>query len=364
MSWRSEEVTDIPTWVLRYATRRYGAKNYVNGVREAWLLLLQSVYQFHWSWDIKSIVDRAPEFVMASDLRFNATGIAQAWKLIVTAAVSKQLNASVGPLRYDMVDIGRQTLVNIFVDLHTMYMLAYNKLGKGASPITELTSISSAMLQLLVDLDALLGSDTNFLLGHWIADARGSAPSGSSADVLANLEFNARNQVTMWGPHQNIEDYASKEWSGLVKDYYWGRWQLFTGMVNDAVKSGQPLNQSAYEDARFKFEANFSQETKTYPVQPVGDTVQISGSILKAYFRNSSYISTHFTAYPGKDITAANSDLFAGNGPWSRLLDQVARLCEVNPTCVGFNSHGVLRNSTATPVFSPGTTLYMKKTFV
>ena len=31
------------------------------------------------------------------------------------------------------------------------------------------------------------------------------------------LEFNARNQVTLWGPNGEINDYAAKSWGGLVK---------------------------------------------------------------------------------------------------------------------------------------------------
>ncbi len=363
MGWRSEAVTDMPSWVLRYAARRYGNKNYIESVKEAWLLLLQGAYQYHYAVTTKSIVDRAPEFAMGSDLRPNFTWIAQAWKLIVQPAISGQLDTTVGPLCYDMVDIGRQVLVNTFIDLHTMYEIAYEKLSEGKTPTAEMTSISSSMLLLLSDLDTLLATDTNFLLGHWIADARNSAPNGSSINVVVNLELNARNQITMWGPHQNIDDYASKEWAGLVKDYYQQRWSLFTSSVNDAVGSGKPWNQSLYEDARFELEAGFSHEIKAYHVHPQGDPVKFSGAILEAYFRNSSYISTHFTAYPDMDINAPYSNLFGRTaGPWNRLLDQVAWLCEVNPTCVGFNSHGILRNNTAVPTSSPGTILYMKKT--
>jgi hypothetical protein len=36
-------------------------------------------------------------------------------------------------------------------------------------------------------------------------------------------------QVTLWGPDGNINDYASKQWSGLVKDYHMGRWQVRGG---------------------------------------------------------------------------------------------------------------------------------------
>ena len=39
------------------------------------------------------------------------------------------------------------------------------------------------------------------------------------------LEKNARLLVTVWGG--NLNSYAHKEWSGLVSDYYKGRWNLF-----------------------------------------------------------------------------------------------------------------------------------------
>lgn len=46
------------------------------------------------------------------------------------------------------------------------------------------------------DLDALLGSNENFLLGLWIRDARALSTNPELQDFY---EFNARNQVTLWG---------------------------------------------------------------------------------------------------------------------------------------------------------------------
>jgi len=66
--------------------------------------------------------------------------------------------------------------------------------------------------------------------------------------------FNAKNQITLWGPDGNINgnlhrkirfflifmiDYASKHWGGLVNSYYLHRWETFidmakTGTFNEA----------------------------------------------------------------------------------------------------------------------------------
>ena len=137
----------------------------------------------------------------------------------------------------------------------------------------ELTALASAMHNLFTDLDTLLASNVNFLLGTWISDARNSALSMSPKTVTDNLEFNARNQITMWGPLENIDDYASKHWSGLVEDYYSSRWKLLTSMVIAAVTSHQQFNQSAYDDARFQLEQQWSYNIKAYPTNPQGDTM-------------------------------------------------------------------------------------------
>ena len=43
---------------------------------------------------------------------------------------------------------------------------------------------------------------------------------GQTAEEKNLMEFNARNLVTLWGPRGEIADYASKQWSGLIADYY------------------------------------------------------------------------------------------------------------------------------------------------
>ena len=55
------------------------------------------------------------------------------------------------------------------------------------------------------------------LLGRWIEMARAWGQTPAEKDLM---EFNARNLVTLWGPRGEIADYASKQWSGLIADYY------------------------------------------------------------------------------------------------------------------------------------------------
>ena len=60
---------------------------------------------------------------------------------------------------------------------------------------------STALLDLLVSVDKLLATDEHFLLGIWLESARNVA-TGEREQRL--YEYNARNQLTLWGPDGNV----------------------------------------------------------------------------------------------------------------------------------------------------------------
>ena len=60
-------------------------------------------------------------------------------------------------------------------------------------------------LDILEDLDRILATNENFLLGPWLQSAKDLATSDSERKLY---EFNARNQITLWGPDGQIMDYG------------------------------------------------------------------------------------------------------------------------------------------------------------
>merc|ERR1719430_1312068 len=101
------------------------------------------------------------------------------------------------------------------------------------------------MLEVLADLDRLLATSPAFLLGPWLAAARSVATNDQDA---ALYEFNARNQITLWGPDGQILDYAGKQWSGLVSDYYLPRWRLFFVSLERCVTQGTEFDQGQFQE--------------------------------------------------------------------------------------------------------------------
>ncbi|KAF8508809.1 C-terminal domain-containing protein [Hysterangium stoloniferum] len=88
----------------------------------------------------------------------------------------------------------------------------------------KLMSRQLANLSLLCDLDTLLWTNDNFLLSNWIKAVRSWAASSDDSQYADYLEYNARNQITLWGSDGEINDYASKQSAGIVGTYYLPRW--------------------------------------------------------------------------------------------------------------------------------------------
>lgn len=84
-------------------------------------------------------------------------------------------------------------------------------------------------------------------------------------------EWNARNQITLWGPNGEILDYATKQWNGIVADYYKPRWESFFNELQSSLDSGERFNQTLYNTKVFSdVEQPFTLSTKKYPESPSG----------------------------------------------------------------------------------------------
>lgn len=69
--------------------------------------------------------------------------------------------------RYDMVDFARQVLSKLANQVFIEAVTAYVK-----KDIGSLRRLSEKFLELIKDIDVLLASDDNFLLGTWLESAK------------------------------------------------------------------------------------------------------------------------------------------------------------------------------------------------
>jgi alpha-N-acetylglucosaminidase len=165
----------------------------------------------------------------------------------------------------DLVDATRQ-LVSLEIDAQLQAVVAAYRRGDLAAGDQGRRKIADLALA----LDALLGVQPE-TLATWIDDARayGDTPKDAAAYVS-----NAKAQVTVWGGEGNLNDYASKAWQGLYRDFYLPRWSRFldalraagTGAFDEAAVVRDGI---AWERAWVKADMVYRRERPTDPVASV-----------------------------------------------------------------------------------------------
>jgi alpha-N-acetylglucosaminidase len=176
----------------------------------------------------------------------------------------------------DIVNIGTQMLGNHFTHLRDMFTKAYEEKN-----LDHLKLYGQRMLDLLVDMDHLLGTSSNMLLGKWIEEAKKIALNETEEKYY---ERNARNIITTWGNKGNsLNDYANRSWNGLMKSYYKVRWQLFVEDVISAVSQGEDFDETKFNEKIMDFEESWSYETQSFKVTPEGNSIEVVRYILDKY---------------------------------------------------------------------------------
>jgi len=298
MSWRDNTVNDIDAWFSNYTRRRYGRDN-INA-SEAWSILSKNVLDATVKFPRRELlVCSLPNINMEDFLWYDVSDIATSWDHFMTAI--DDLKEEEG-FKFDLVDITRQFIINVAPKFYHLAITAYTE--KDGQSLVE---NSNKFLDMLTDLDAVLATNKNFLLGPWLEDAK-SIPNEKPEDAEL-YEFNARNQITLWGPNGEIMDYATKQWSGLVSDYYYPRWELFYQTLFDCIKYNTTFDFHDYK-THFLEEIGkpFTMDSKLYPTQAIGNTIEIAKKIYNKW-RNEYDENDHFWyQYEYNKRTQSNDD--------------------------------------------------------
>ena len=233
-AWQHEEI-DHKQWVKYYSTVRYGFSSKL--IEQAWLLLLKSVYAFESEKNIrgKYTYCRRPTLKYMPWKWYDEKHIKRALEKFVTISLDETVPLN-NLFRRDLVDLTRQFLQN---QADTLYLNIVSAFKKKINWM-QFSLMTEKFLDLLNDLDSLLGTHQAFLLGNFLEGAKALAETDNERK---QYEFNARNQITLWGPDGEILDYATKQWNGIVKDYYLPRWTLFFNQLDISLRNNVTFHQ-------------------------------------------------------------------------------------------------------------------------
>lgn len=258
MAWRDQPV-DLEQWLANYALSRYGRQN--KEARRAWQILGKTVYNGpHYT---RSVVDHIPHLRKVADAPYDNTQLANAWQALIAAADEL---GEVDTFRFDLVNVARQVLSNYANVLHRTLIEVSQK--KDANAFKK---ASGQFLQLIDDIDELVATRKEFLLGRWLEDAR---RWGTTDAERALFEWNARRVLTLWGQGPAIDDYARKEWSGMLSGYYLKRWRQYLRELGESLSNNEPFNEEEFHSKLRQWMIDWSDRQEAYPTQPRGDSIQ------------------------------------------------------------------------------------------
>ncbi|MET8570110.1 alpha-N-acetylglucosaminidase TIM-barrel domain-containing protein [Streptomyces sp. NPDC004783] len=279
LAWRSGPL-DHEAWFADYAERRYGGAD--PNAAKAWELLRAGPYSTQsgsWSESQDSLFTARPRLTATTSaswspgsMRYDPATVQRALaELLQVAPELRDTDA----YRFDLVDVARQALANRSRTLLPQIKAAYD--GKDLALFRERAAEWKDDLSLL---DDLLATDTRFLLGPWLEDAKSW---GSTDAEKATAEFDARSILTTWGHRSGsdaggLRDYANREWSGLVSDFYAMRWTKYLDALDTALVTGQAPAAIDW----FALENAWNQQRDTYPVQASGDPVALATAVRDA----------------------------------------------------------------------------------
>ncbi|MBS1664421.1 MAG: alpha-N-acetylglucosaminidase [Bacteroidetes bacterium] len=278
--WR-DSVIDLSSWLRSYAFQRYGAEN--SKANAAWKILSETVYKGGLGeGGPESILQSRPQIEPWGDrirtvLDYQPAELAKAWGLLVEA--SDSLGGSDG-FQYDLVDVTRQVLANYALPLQQKWVLAYLQHNEA-----DYDRYTAEFLALMDDMDALLATRKDFLLGRWIGDARRCGVDAAEKDLY---EKNARDLITLWGDKESgLHEYSCRQWAGLVKDFYKPRWAQFFVYLKGKMGRGARMETADFEKSIRDWEWKWVNTTGVvYAEEPTGNSIEIVKGLYKKYASN------------------------------------------------------------------------------
>ena len=285
-AWRSE-APDPDRWLRDYCVRRYGRD--VPSAQRALQILAETVYGAAVvDYPLNSVVCARPSldpypkarFWGSTEPYYDTARLVEAWRMLLEAADS--CGESDG-YRYDLADVSRQVLADLAGRYHRTIIGAYG--SKNAPAVSRL---SSRMLGLFRDLDAMLATRREFLLGVWLADAR---RCGTTKDEQDLCERNARELLTTWNREDAVTDYANRQWSGLVGTFYRQRWQCWLDALQSALATGHALDVAATRAQIREQDLAWTRQHDPYPTETTGDTIALSRRLFQTYAGDASAAS-------------------------------------------------------------------------
>lgn len=278
LPWR-EQTFSKAEWLKKYVEARYGRQD--KRAEEAWTLLSNSIYNC----PAGSVQQGTHESILCARPSLKAYQVSS-WSEMqdyynpkdVIAAAGKMVEAAPylkgnNNFEYDLVDIVRQAVAEMGRLQYPKVVAAFEE-----KDLAAFERENNKFLKIILLQDKLLATRPEFKVGKWLHEARSLGDTPAEKD---QYEWNARVQITTWGNRAaadagGLRDYAHKEWSGLLRDFYYRRWKTYFDELDKELKGSVPRPIDFYA-----LEEPWTLQHNVYPWLPEGNPVDVAGEVYR-----------------------------------------------------------------------------------
>jgi len=266
-AWHNEKL-NVNEWVKRYAVARY--RKYNDDINHAWKLLLQTTYSNpgYQEGPPENILCARPALQIKSVSSWGS--LKKGYDTAVFAAAVKRF-AKAAPLftnsdtyKIDLINFMRQVLSNQADKVFAAMVQAYNEKN-----IATFEMVTKQFLQLADETEGLLDTHPYYRLSTYQQQA---LQAGNTPEEKKNNLYNAMMLITYWGEHNRKEDYlheyAYKEWSGMMNNFYKKRWEMYFDYLHKQMKGEEPEAPDFFEWERSWVNDNLFIKKETGNISP------------------------------------------------------------------------------------------------
>ena len=217
-------------------------------VREAWKLLYDSVLNITPGNFAAPLPCSYPTLGKEGrTVKYSPSDLLAVWDLLL-----QQDKVTTDAMTIDLIWIGRQLLGDLFLVEKQKFDEAFKQRDKSV-----FYAQSDLLFELLSDLDNINSHHPHATLGQWLQEAR---DLGETPRVKDYYEMNARRLITTWGG--SLNDYACRNWNGLMWDYYAKRWETYIRILTVGIISGQEPDIAQIRSTIDKFQEKWVTSTE------------------------------------------------------------------------------------------------------
>ena len=266
-------------WLRQYLFRRYGFLS--NGLMTGWTRLMKTVYSSNEAYSTPVFIQRPgperfavawnPDVIMGVEV---ANGIPNPFRLMPAILALKEESGRRPEhevLRDDLVLLVAQALGETSYTIYASVESAWR--SRNPSLFEERTT---HFLRLLDEAENVCRTSGRLLLGRWLESAKTCA---TCEEETALYEYNARLLIAGWGgPY--LYNYATKLWSGFIRDYHRPRWSAYFDRKRLALRDGVDFDDVEFNLRVAQWEEDWCRERTVYPTEPSGDPLAACGQAL------------------------------------------------------------------------------------